>query len=214
MGRKKSIASQMNVVEKQETALARTLDNLIVDSNDLKQYLGVSSQAINQYRLGISRPSLENLCKIADYYGVTTDYLLGRSEIKTAKEDVIVAAKTTGLTESAILSLQEAQKDFRKSFFSLPELNRLLRSDTFWEMILRFAIYRIECNSTVHRPKAIISAKESGDFDTVKRAGSDYKFAVEDKQLALFEAQKLLFEIAGNIDMEVSKNAVDPGKTD
>ena len=67
MGRKTIPASPMNVAEKQNTALAKRLDELITDTNALKTYLDISAQAINQYRLGISRPSLENLCKIADY---------------------------------------------------------------------------------------------------------------------------------------------------
>ena len=86
MGRKKTPTSTMNVAEKQNTDLAKRLDSLITDVNALKNYLGISAQAINQYRLGISRPSLENLCKIADYYHVTTDYLLGRTTSRSIKD--------------------------------------------------------------------------------------------------------------------------------
>ena len=75
MGRKRSDTSKMNVAEKQETPLAKRLSELITDGNELKDFLGVSAQAINQYKLGLSRPSLENLCKIASYYGVSADYL-------------------------------------------------------------------------------------------------------------------------------------------
>ena len=73
MGRKSSATSGMNVAEKQATPLAQRLNELITDSNGLKDFLGCSIQAVNQYKLGISRPSLENLCKIADFYGVSTD---------------------------------------------------------------------------------------------------------------------------------------------
>lgn len=214
MGRKKSPTSQMNVAEKQETRLAQRLNELIVDSNALKDYLDISLQAINQYRIGTSRPSLENLCKIADYYGVTTDYLLGRTTTKTINEDIATTVKTTALSESAILSLREAQQDFRKSVFDVPELSRLLVSGTFWEMVNRLAVYRSECNAVVHRPKAFIRAKETGDVDKMERAHSDYKYAATDKQLALFEAQKLLFKIADSIETEVNDNAIDPAKAD
>lgn len=108
MGRKKTPTSTMNVAEKQNTDLAKRLDGLITDVNALKNYLGISAQAINQYRLGISRPSIENLCKIADYYNVTTDYLLGRTEVKTIDENIITAAKTTGLTENALQKIKQS----------------------------------------------------------------------------------------------------------
>ena len=73
MGRKRSKTSEMDVAEKQKTPLAKRLSKLITDGNELKDFLGVSAQAINQYKLGLSRPSLENICQIADFYGVSTD---------------------------------------------------------------------------------------------------------------------------------------------
>ena len=105
MGRKKNPTSDMDVREKKLTTLAQRLDELITDSGALKEHLGVSIQAINQYRQGTARPTLENLCKIADFYGVTTDYLLGRTEIKTTDKDMATAVKTTGLCEEAVKCL-------------------------------------------------------------------------------------------------------------
>lgn len=39
---------------------------------------GVTLRAWQTYEQGISEPKYEMLCRIADFYGVTTDYLLGR----------------------------------------------------------------------------------------------------------------------------------------
>lgn len=39
---------------------------------------GVTLRAWQTYEQGVSEPKYEMLCRIADYYGVTTDYLLGR----------------------------------------------------------------------------------------------------------------------------------------
>lgn len=108
MARKKSPATEMNVAEKQELPLAQCLKDLITDVNELKETLGVSAQAINQYKIGTSRPSLENLCKIADFYGVSTDYLLGRTGTKSVNPTVQAAARYTGLSEATINSLRDA----------------------------------------------------------------------------------------------------------
>ena len=108
MARKKSPATEMNVAEKQELPLAQRLNGLITDVNKLKEALCVSAQAINQYKMGTSRPSLENLCKIADFYGVTTDYLLGRTGTKSINPTVQAAAQYTGLSEATINSLRDA----------------------------------------------------------------------------------------------------------
>ena len=40
--------------------------------------LGVSQTTVSNWDLGRKQPSLELLCKAAELYGVTTDYLLGR----------------------------------------------------------------------------------------------------------------------------------------
>lgn len=41
--------------------------------------IGVSKMAISYFEKGKKSPGRESLEKIADYFGVTTDYLLGRS---------------------------------------------------------------------------------------------------------------------------------------
>ena len=76
MGRKKSEISEMDVGEKAKTPFARALNALIRERGNVKELmelLRISPQAINQYRNGISRPSLENICKIADFYDVSVD---------------------------------------------------------------------------------------------------------------------------------------------
>lgn len=42
--------------------------------------LGVTVGAYNHYEQGIREPSLALVCKICDFFGVTADYLLGRSD--------------------------------------------------------------------------------------------------------------------------------------
>ena len=127
MGRKKNTTSEMDVAEKLSAPLTQRLNELIADSNELKDFLGCSIQAVNQYKLGISRPSLENLCKIADFYGVSTDYLLGRTPTKTSDMDKRAMCDYSGLTESALELLH--------SFKDNPDYSRIisaiLENETF-----------------------------------------------------------------------------------
>lgn len=111
MGRKKNPTSEMDVAEKLSTPLTQRLKELITDSNELKDFLGCSIQAVNQYKLGISRPSLENLCKIADFYGVSSDYLLGRTTVKTPDMDKRELCDYSGLTEAALEYLHSLESD-------------------------------------------------------------------------------------------------------
>ena len=45
-------------------------------------------------------PSAKNLKKIADYFGVTTDYLLGRDETHLSADSQIIAAQFDSLPET------------------------------------------------------------------------------------------------------------------
>jgi transcriptional regulator with XRE-family HTH domain len=46
----------------------------------LGEILGIGNHNLSRYESGQREPELETLCKIADVYGVTTDYLLGRKD--------------------------------------------------------------------------------------------------------------------------------------
>ena len=41
---------------------------------------GIAQSVFSSWKNGISKPKADKLKKIADYFGVTTDYLLGRDE--------------------------------------------------------------------------------------------------------------------------------------
>ncbi len=47
---------------------------------DLAEYLGCTQVCYSNYELGKREIPLEHLIRLADYYDVTVDYLLGRDE--------------------------------------------------------------------------------------------------------------------------------------
>lgn len=64
--------------------------------------IGISYQTFKKYVDGTSEPPISNLLKIAKYYNVSTDYLLGNSNCKSTKQNIIESVKTTGLNENSI----------------------------------------------------------------------------------------------------------------
>ena len=46
------------------------------------QMLGISQNTYSQYEVGILNYPVDAIVKLADYYGVSTDYLLGRTNVK------------------------------------------------------------------------------------------------------------------------------------
>ena len=47
---------------------------------ELANFLEITPQAYQKYEYGTAEPNYDSLCKLADFYGVTTDYILGREE--------------------------------------------------------------------------------------------------------------------------------------
>ncbi|MCM1044037.1 MAG: helix-turn-helix domain-containing protein [Candidatus Gastranaerophilales bacterium] len=64
-------------------AFAETLtllrENRGVLQKDLADLLGLSVGTISNYEKGIHEPNMSTLSRIADFYGVSTDYLLGQT---------------------------------------------------------------------------------------------------------------------------------------
>lgn len=56
-------------------------ENREIYQKELASYLKVSVATISNYEKGIHEPDLVTLCKLADFYDVSTDYLLGRTPI-------------------------------------------------------------------------------------------------------------------------------------
>lgn len=55
--------------------------NKRVNQATLAEFVGVSQNTISYWEQGKYEPDMKSLQKIADYFGVTTDYLIGRTPI-------------------------------------------------------------------------------------------------------------------------------------
>ena len=51
---------------------------------EMAEMLGIDRTTYSKYESGASEPNIEMLSKLADFFSVSLDYLVGNSEIKTA----------------------------------------------------------------------------------------------------------------------------------
>ena len=72
--------------------------------------MGITRQSLAQYRDGNNIPDALTLSKIADYFNVSADYLLGRTDVKAANVDLKAVCEYTGLSETAINQLRTINK--------------------------------------------------------------------------------------------------------
>lgn len=51
-----------------------------VTQKAVAQYLGIAEVSLQRFEYGTSKPKLENLISLADYFNVSLDYLVGRTD--------------------------------------------------------------------------------------------------------------------------------------
>ena len=106
---------------------------------EIAKVLNVAVSTVSNYETDSHEPDLSNLCKLADLLGVSTDYLLGRTDIKESmnvlkepihenltkedvlqmmehisKEDCAYLAKTIHLLYSSYMSRNNVRNQMRK----------------------------------------------------------------------------------------------------
>lgn len=76
----------------------------------LAKLLDVSLTAYQKYEHGTAEPTFDNLSKLADFYEVTTDYLLGR---EPKKESVIDYEKVKAETDAIIKKIESLPPEYQ-----------------------------------------------------------------------------------------------------
>lgn len=98
---------------KLSTVLKQLREEKGLCQKELAAVLHVSNGTISNYENGVHSPNLDTLCDIADYYGVSVDYLLGRSDSPYAERELMHCISGT-----------YSVNDFLKLFRRLPEPGR------------------------------------------------------------------------------------------
>lgn len=82
-----------------------------VSQQELADYLDLKArQSVSAYCDGSGQPSWENIIKIATYFGVSIDWLLGITDIETVRQDIRSAQKTLGISADSAENLAKVAK--------------------------------------------------------------------------------------------------------
>lgn len=69
---------------------------------EIAELCGVKPQSVSLWLNGSTRPDILYLAKIAEFFNVSTDYLLGLSDIKTTDNETKALCLSLGLSENAV----------------------------------------------------------------------------------------------------------------
>ncbi|MCD7872383.1 MAG: helix-turn-helix domain-containing protein [Clostridiales bacterium] len=82
-----------------------------LSQSEVANALGVSLRAYQNYEYGQREPNIEIINKLADFYGVTTDYLLGRETGEAEPIDLL----------STEFNMSALEKKIIDNYLSLPK---------------------------------------------------------------------------------------------
>lgn len=89
-----------------------------ITQEELAKRVGVSRSALSQYELGTRQPDYDTIKRMADFFEVSTDYLLGRKDdTNTHPAEKLLGYLDMGLTNEEI----KKRMDFMSDIFTLTD---------------------------------------------------------------------------------------------
>ena len=115
----------MSIRETESAKLKALRKEKKLNQGEVAELLGITAQAYQKYEYGTAELTHENLVKLADFYGVSADYLLGRTEIKAM----------AGTSPAEQLDVTAAEQEIIRRYAEFPEELRLLLLDTIRKLV-------------------------------------------------------------------------------
>lgn len=165
---------------------------------EVSQDLGISRATLGYYENGDRKPDIEILIKIANYYKVSSDYLLGLTNVTSTEIEDRMISEKTGLCEDSLQALYKLKNSTHYDLsleiatlnFLLADENNLLRLLTLY----LFADFESACEVSLSPEDA------TGEL-------SDFKIPLT--QLGLFDSQLNTVSIHLNKDFFLNAYLLD-----
>lgn len=180
--------------------------------------LGVRRETVKQWENAERQIKAGDLLKLAEYYGVSIDYLVRGGKIITADEKVRYASETTGLSEEAVMKIMRINSDY--VFGEGAEfISKIIEANTFenflYEMLNFSSVtdcVNILLNNTEDGGEITTDDIRQSHYSTFESAKSDlvlqkytaaanFDFLVDE----LFEYSKILPKISNRASEESAR---------
>lgn len=114
----------MSIRETESAILKALRKDKGLNQGILAELLGVSAQAYQKYEYGTAELTHENLVKLADFYNVSTDYLLGRTPVRamnTLPVGALSEEEVKEIDEAIVTGYTQLSLESRRAFITMLE---------------------------------------------------------------------------------------------
>jgi transcriptional regulator with XRE-family HTH domain len=168
----KRVDEQYSTIKKHVSPICERIKELL-DKGDIDDFcdkLEISKRTVYNWQSNKARPDIDRLGDIADYFGVTTDYLVGRIDNPAKTVDIVEMCEFTGLSKEAIMCLNTL---YLEEFENLhdPILSSIICSDYFFEMVqaICFAVLAEKNIKTVKSQSSALKVFSVTDYPVEHR---------------------------------------------
>lgn len=110
-----------------------------ITSEELCTQIGIKSGSYRNYERNDRKPDYETLIKLADFYGVTTDYLLGRPDAKPPADPVEEFVDK--------VQMKEQEQIILKKWLALDEKQRRVVFDFMVDIVHEYESASVQSNA-------------------------------------------------------------------
>lgn len=119
------------------TRIYTALETANIKQKELAKELNVTDNTVSYWCNGTRTPNTEQIIQIARILNVSSDYLLGLSDVATTDAELNAVCEYIGLSENALTSIKELTTEEDKKYL----INFLLSDSSFCDMLYHFSMY-------------------------------------------------------------------------
>ena len=192
----------MTYMERVGEKIRKLREETSTPQQKIADLLGVTRQSLSLYEKGERTINVEALGKLAEFFNVSADYLLGLSDVKSTEQDMKTACAVTGLSEKAI-------NNIKSTYYLFPRLERegtkhALSTNPIYEEYEREACEEYILAHSERKKHVAVNFLESESFERMVHAICE---ACEKKEEATMLMTKALIENVKTYRRALESNA-------
>jgi len=136
-------------VENIKKVIGKRINSLLCERNmkqkEFAKCLGVTDNTVSYFVNGSRMPNMEQLVKIADFFNVSVDYIIGRTDVSSTDIEIKKICDYTKLSEMAIKNInnitnsENNRNDFDGSDMRVRVLDSFLSSEDLQYILSRIS---------------------------------------------------------------------------
>ncbi len=196
--------------------------------------LNVTAQSLSLYEKGQRTINIDLLKRVAEYFGVSSDYLIGLSDVSSSNMELTAVCHYTGLNNEAIeniinhtsspksiydeLNVSVSRTVFTPKYYEINKkvLNQIFSCSWFWDIIFNYVIMsNLQEQSFEYKKnydaacQALLNEKNIDEIYDIIQKPTQY---CNDIDVARYTVTRLIEKISDIFDGRIKTEALNNGK--